>query len=121
MPSSDANTSPPVIRGYHAHVYFGPGTVDAARALYERIPTTFGTAPKAALGRFHTRPVGPHPAWTYQIAFATDLFGTIVPWLASERGALDVLVHGVTGDDIYDHTALAIWLGRSHTLDLSVL
>ncbi len=106
------------IRGYHAHVYFGPDSVAAARALYDRIPAAF---PKAALGRFHERPVGPHPAWTYQIAFAPEQFGTIVPWLALRRGSLDVLVHGLSGDDIYDHTALTMWLGRSYSLDLSGL
>lgn len=106
------------IRGYHAHVYFGPDSVGAARALYERIPAAF---PKAALGRFHERPVGPHPAWTYQIAFGPEQFGTIVPWLSQQRGALDVLVHGLSGDDIRDHTALTMWLGRSYSLDLSAL
>ena len=106
------------IRGYHAHVYFGPDSVGAARALYERIPAAF---PKAALGRFHERPVGPHPAWTYQIAFGPEQFGTIVPWLATQRGGLDVLVHGLSGDDIRDHTALTMWLGRSYSLDLSAL
>ena len=106
------------IRGYHAHVYFGPDSVAEARALYERVPGAF---PKAALGRFHERPVGPHPAWTYQIAFGTEQFGTIVPWLATQRGSLDVLVHGLSGDDIRDHTALTMWLGRSYSLDLSAL
>ena len=106
------------IRGYHAHVYFGPDSVTEARALYERVPGAF---PKAALGRFHERPVGPHPAWTYQIAFGPEQFGTIVPWLATQRGGLDVLVHGLSGDDIRDHTALTMWLGRSYSLDLSAL
>jgi DOPA 4,5-dioxygenase len=106
------------IRGYHAHVYFGPDTRTTARALYERVPAAF---PKAVLGRFHERPVGPHPAWSYQIAFGPELFGEIVPWLATERGTLDVFVHGLSGDDLYDHTALVLWLGRSYTLDLSVL
>mgnify|MGYP002626308856 CR=1 FL=1 len=77
--------------------------------------------PKAALGRCHARPVGPHPAWTYQIAFGPERFGEIVPWLAVNRGSLDVLVHGLSGDDLYDHTALAMWLGRSRSLDLTVL
>jgi len=106
------------IRGYHAHVYFGPDSEAEARALYTRIPDAL---PKAALGRFHARPVGPHPAWSYQIAFAADRFGDVVPWLALNRGNLDVLVHGISGDDLYDHTALVMWLGRSYTLDLSVL
>ena len=113
-----AKHEPTDIRGYHAHVYFGPGSEADARALYERIPAAF---PTSALGRFHARPVGPHPAWTYQIAFAPALFGEIVPWLATQRGRLDVLVHGLSGDDLHDHTALAMWLGRSWTLDLSAL
>ncbi|MEX0808932.1 MAG: DOPA 4,5-dioxygenase family protein [Dongiaceae bacterium] len=112
------NHTPAAIRGYHAHVYFGPGTVAEARALYDRIPAAL---PDAALGRFHERPVGPHPAWSYQIAFDAAAYGRIVPWLATQRGTLDVFVHGLSGDDLYDHTALAMWLGRSYTLDLSVL
>ena len=106
------------ISGYHGHVYFGPDSVAAARALYERTRIAF---PDVALGRFHERPVGPHPAWSYQIAFGPDRFGTLVPWLAAERGSLDVLVHGLSGDALRDHTGLAMWLGRSHSLDLSVL
>lgn len=115
-----ANVEPSAVevRGYHAHVYFGPGSVTEARALYERIPAAF---PKAALGRFHERPVGPHPAWTYQIVFGPEQFGAIVPWLSQQRGTLDILVHGLSGDDIRDHTALTMWLGRSYSLDLSAL
>jgi DOPA 4,5-dioxygenase len=109
---------PAAIRGYHAHVYFGPDTRAEARQLYERIPAAL---PDVALGRFHERPVGPHPAWSYQIAFDASEFGRVVPWLATYRGTLDVFVHGLSGNDLYDHTALTMWLGRSFTLDLSVL
>ncbi|MEX2201477.1 MAG: DOPA 4,5-dioxygenase family protein [Dongiaceae bacterium] len=118
-PSQPADAiDPAAIRGYHAHVYFGPDTRFEAQQLYERIPTAL---PDVALGRFHERPVGPHPAWSYQIAFDAHEFGRVVPWLAIHRGRLDIFVHGLSGDDLYDHTALAMWLGRSFTLDLSVL
>jgi DOPA 4,5-dioxygenase len=73
------------------------------------------------MGRFHERPVGPHPMWSYQIAFAPAAFDEVVPWLALNRGALDVFVHPNTGDELADHRDRAIWLGRSYTLDLAVL
>ena len=45
----------------------------------------------------------------------------MLPWLALNRKGLTVLVHGRSGNDIYDHTELVFWLGESAELDLSVL
>ena len=104
------------IQGYHAHVYFGPSSVDEARALRDQIETNFSVA----MGRFHEREVGPHPCWSYQVAFAPELFATLVPWLALNRDSLTVFVHGLSGDDLYDHTALAMGLGESVPLRLEV-
>ncbi|GHD57942.1 DOPA 4,5-dioxygenase [Thalassobaculum fulvum] len=106
-----------VIQGWHAHVYFDAATRDAARALYERIPGRF---PDAELGRFHERPVGPHPMWSYQIAFKPEQFGEIVPWLTLNRGGLDVFVHPNSGDARADHSAHVMFLGESYPLDLSI-
>jgi len=105
------------IEGYHAHVYFDAQSVEQARALRERVSETFDHA----LGRFHEKNVGPHPRWSFQIAFAPDAFGTIVPWLALNRKGLTVFVHGLSGDDIYDHTELVMWLGNSVELNLEGL
>ena len=105
------------IEGYHAHVYFEQRTAEQARALRDRIGTRFDVT----VGRFHERNVGPHPFWSFQVAFEPELFGTIVPWLALNRDGLTVLVHGLSGDAHYDHTALAMWLGESATLDLNAL
>lgn len=105
------------IKGYHAHVYFDATSVEQARDLRERISEEFDHA----VGRFHEKNVGPHPRWSFQIAFKTDAFGTLVPWLAVNRKGLTVLVHGLTGEDIYDHTELVIWLGDSAKLDLTAL
>lgn len=105
------------VHGWHAHVYFDALSVGAARALYEEIAGRF----PVEMGRFHERLVGPHPRWSYQIAFRPDLFGAVVPWLTLNRGDLTVFVHPETGDDLVDHRDRAVWLGEKLALDLSVL
>ena len=72
------------IKGYHAHVYFDEASAEQARALRERVSEEFDYA----VGRFHEKNVGPRPRWSFQIAFKTDEFGTIVPWLALNRKGL---------------------------------
>jgi DOPA 4,5-dioxygenase len=73
------------------------------------------------LGRWHDRPIGPHPCGSYQVAFAPELFSALVPWLALNRDALTVFIHPVVGDDVPDHRDYAIWLGRQRELDLEAL
>ena len=73
------------------------------------------------MGRWHDRPIGPHPMGSYQIAFAPDLFAEIVPWLALNRRGLTVFIHPETGDHVTDHSDYAIWLGEQREVDLSVL
>ena len=107
-----------VYERYHAHVYFGPATVEQARALREMAIAELSTA--ASIGRFHEKPVGPHPHWSFQMAFAADGFVRVMGWLEAKRAGLDVLVHGETGDDYADHTTHAMWLGNDAPLDLSM-
>jgi aromatic ring-cleaving dioxygenase len=103
-------------RAYHAHIYFGPETVPQARALAGEAGRLF----KAAVGRVHEQLVGPHPAWSVQLAFSAAEFDKLIPWLDEHRGGLDVFVHGLTGDDLADHTEHAYWLGKDYPLDLSM-
>lgn len=105
------------IAGYHAHVYYDAGTKDRAASLLSQVEERFDTQ----MGRWHDKPIGPHPTGSYQIAFAPGLFGEIVPYLALNRDGLTVFVHPDTGDDIPDHTDRAIWLGEQQELDLSAL
>jgi DOPA 4,5-dioxygenase len=42
----------------------------------------------------------------------------VAAWLALNHGALDVFMHPNTGDELRDHRDCAVWMGRSHTLDL---
>ncbi len=104
------------ITGYHAHVYFDAGTREEARAIREAVEARF----LVAMGRWHEKPVGPHPCWSYQIAFAPEIFAEIVPWLALNRQGLTVFLHPESGDDLADHRDHAVWLGPSATLDLSI-
>lgn len=110
-------SSTATIDGWHAHVYFDAASRDPARALYDRVAARF---PDAEMGRFHERPVGPHPMWSYQIAFAPAMLADIVPWLTLNRGGLDVFVHPNTGDGLADHSAHVMFLGKSYSLDLSI-
>lgn len=108
---------PPGIRGYHAHVYFDAGTLDQAVALCEAAAAQF----PLVKGRVHQRPVGPHPDWSCQLAFGTELFADLVPWLVLHRNGLNVLVHPLTGNALRDHRDYPFWLGHSRPLDLSAL
>ncbi len=101
---------------YHAHIYFGPDTVEQARALREAA----GLALNVSVGRFHEKLVGPHPQWSCQLAFGADEFDKVIPWLESHRDGLDIFVHGLSGNDLDDHTLHAYWLGNDHRLDLSM-
>ena len=105
------------IRSYHAHVYFDAASTARARALRDEIEQAFDIR----MGRFHEKPVGPHPCWSYQVAFEPELFGEIVPWLALNRAGLTVLVHACTDDDLRDHTDYVCWLGDSVPLNLDIL
>ena len=64
--------------------------------------------------------MGPHPRWSCQLAFDTTAFDDLITWLENNRDGLTILVHGLTGNDLEDHTTHAAWLGESVALDLSI-
>ncbi len=110
---------PSSIVSWHAHVYFDAGSRDPAWALREIIQTEL--AGLMEMGRFHEKPVGPHPMWSYQLAIEPGNFPNVLAWLTLNHGALDVFVHPNTGDEMRDHRDCALWLGRSYQLDLAAL
>src|SRR5262249_37948069 len=107
------------IESWHAHVYFDEASRDAAQALRGVITATFAGAME--MGRFHERPRGPHPRWSYQVAFKPEALPRIVPWLALNRGDLVVFIHPNTGKALEDHRDHAIWLGTGIPLNLDAL
>lgn len=105
------------IRSYHAHVYYEPATRDIAGWLREQIGQRF----EVQLGRWHDRPVGPHTAAMYQVAFATAQFAELLPFLLLNRRGLRILVHPNTGAPRDDHLVHALWLGEPLPLKGEVL
>ncbi len=105
------------ITGYHAHIYYDPTTRDVAARVREGLGARF----EVRLGRWHDKPIGPHPISMYQVAFAVAEFPRVVPWLMLHREGLDVLVHPETGDDVIDHTDYALWLGEKLELNIDAL
>ena len=101
---------------YHAHVYFDEASEGAARQLCIAAWQNH----HVSLGRFHRRPVGPHPCWSCQLAFDGDQFENIMPWLEAHRGELTILIHPIMGDVYAEHTQLAGWMGQACDLNLQV-
>lgn len=115
-PSSPAFETPE-IHGFHSHVYFGPETVEQARALCEGAAQRFA----CKMGRVHQQPVGPHPDWSCQLAYRPEVFAQLVPWLAMHRGGLVVFTHPISDNDLRDHRDRALWMGAVRPLKLDVL
>ena len=104
------------IRGYHAHIYFDPYEIDAARALAEAARAETG----CSVGRFHAAPIGPHPRGSCQLSLRPDQFGRFATWISEARDDLTIFAHGLSGDDLADHTRFVIWFGTSEPLDLTI-
>jgi DOPA 4,5-dioxygenase len=105
-----------MIRDFHAHIYFNPDQVDAAKALGHGARKRFGVPE----GHYHLGPVGPHPRGSCQLTVPADQFGEVAQWLVLKRGELTIFAHANTGDDLADHTRHVIWFGESEQLNLAI-
>ena len=105
------------IQDYHIHVYYDDASKTKAEVLRGKLEAAF---PDAKYGRWHDKPVGPHPHWSYQVHFPVEMFPQIVPYVAMERDGLTVLVHPNTDDDLADHRDFAMWMGTIPELALSI-
>ena len=104
------------IHDFHAHIYYDPTEVEAAKALAKEVEARFGVR----IGHFHLAPIGPHPRGSCQMTVPTAIFGEVATWLSVNRGELTIFAHASTGDDRRDHSANVIWFGQSERLDLSI-
>ncbi len=105
-------------REFDAHFYFPIEKIGEATILRDKIKKHFENV-MFFIGDIIPEPIGPHPLPMFEANFPTKLFAEVVLWLMKERGEFSVLVHPLSGDDYYDHTQGAMWLGDSVELDYS--
>jgi aromatic ring-cleaving dioxygenase len=96
------------IASYHAHIYYDPLTT---RPVAERLRVWIGERFSVQLGRWHDAQVGPHDAAMFQVAFAKEVFTTLVPWLMLNHSGLSILVHPNTVNPKRDHVVDPFWIG----------
>ncbi len=106
-------------REFDAHIYFEESSRSFAKTLREKAMTAF-EGQRVFTGEMIPIGIGPHPIPMFEINFPKEMFSEVVLWLMKERGDLSVLVHELTGNDLYDHTQAALWLGSQVPLNYSV-
>ena len=109
---------------WHSHIYFDADSHPRAEALVEGMRQAFGETAAIIYGRWHHKPVGPHPDFSIQLEYPHHLFAAVMTHLALRRDGLTIFTHPNTGDDmaseLRDHRDHAIWMGAVRPLRLSL-
>jgi DOPA 4,5-dioxygenase len=98
-----------MIPSYHAHVYYRN---EDERARAEDLRAQIGERFLVRLGRWQDKPIGPHTAPMFQVAFLAEVFPDLVPWLMLNRQGLVILLHPNTGRPRDDHEVRPFWFGE---------
>ena len=71
------------------------------------------------VGNLLTYPIDEYPVGNFVTCCNTTSLHTALPWFTQNRGQLSVSVHGLTSENLLDHTARAMWIGRPYPLDFT--
>jgi DOPA 4,5-dioxygenase len=115
--SSSAPQEPHAIIGWHCHVYFTPEQREVAVQLNEDLQDQFRIWDYRWLNE--ANPMHPRPMFRFQ--FPREDLARFIEWITLYRNGLSVLVHAITGDDVFDHSYNTMWLGEPLVIDLDGL
>lgn len=116
---NDNGQQHPICDKYHVHIYFSAEQKDSAMALRDKIQETLKD--KAPYDEWHDKPVGPHPIPQFLHLLYRDDFENVTTWLQENATGFSILVHPNTGDEYWDHTLGAYWIGAKQDLNTAVL
>jgi aromatic ring-cleaving dioxygenase len=105
---------------FDAHIYFTHDQQKEIEELREYL-VSFYTGKDVFVGNVINREVGPHPLPMLECNFSRAMFTDVVLFLMGNRKQFNVLIHPISGDDIYDHSQGAMWLGESLALKMERL
>jgi aromatic ring-cleaving dioxygenase len=114
---SEAASPTREIIGWHCHVYFELAQRERAVILNDKIQDNFSIWDYRWLNS--ANPLHPLPMFRFQ--FNRHELAQFVEWITLNRDGLSVLLHAITGDDIFDHSYNAMWLGQPLALDIDGL
>lgn len=115
----------PAPESWHSHIYFDAASQPAAEQLVAILKAAFPPEDTdVTYGRWHQKPVGPHPDWSVQIAYPQALFAGVMSVLVQHQNNLVIFTHPNTGDSLAaqlgDHRDRALWVGAVRPLNLSI-
>lgn len=108
----------PLIKAYHAHVYFELDQLALAEEVRQAVVRSIPEL--TYLGELIAKPVGPHPKPMFEVHIPADILENAVQRIEAARKDLDVLIHPVNDDPLAAHTTDATWLGNALPLRLDV-
>ena len=117
--------SHPAPESWHSHIYFDAASQPQAEILVAHLRGLFPPDDNGVTyGRWHQKPVGPHPDWSIQIAYPHDLFAGVMAALTMHQNGLVIFTHPNTGDSLAaqlgDHRDRALWIGAVRPLNLDI-
>ncbi len=98
---------------FDIHVYYSsPSEREKAVILRDKMRNRFSDCKSIIfVGELIDIPVGPHLTPMWEANFPKESLLEIVLWLMENRGELKILIHKLTGDDYWDHTSGALYMG----------